>query len=101
MSDSCDSMNCSPPGSSVHGDSSGKNTGVLSFPSPGDLPRAAKGFEYCHSIKPKFLHQAYLVFKFPIIALNPQVSEVLHGPHIWLNFNQESFTECCLLCARH
>ena len=24
----CDSMNCSPPGSSVHGDSPGKNTGV-------------------------------------------------------------------------
>ena len=24
----CDPMDCSPPGSSVHGDSSGKNTGV-------------------------------------------------------------------------
>ena len=24
----CDSMDCSPPGSSVHGDSLGKNTGV-------------------------------------------------------------------------
>ena len=24
----CDPMNCSPPGSSVHGDSPGKNTGV-------------------------------------------------------------------------
>ena len=24
----CDTMNCSPPGSSVHGDSPGKNTGV-------------------------------------------------------------------------
>ena len=24
----CDPMNCSPPGSSVHGDSLGKNTGV-------------------------------------------------------------------------
>ena len=24
----CDSMDCSPPGSSVHGDSPGKNTGV-------------------------------------------------------------------------
>ena len=28
MSDSCDPMDCSPPGSSVHGDSLGKNTGV-------------------------------------------------------------------------
>ena len=24
----CDSMDCSPPGSSMHGDSPGKNTGV-------------------------------------------------------------------------
>ena len=30
----CDPMNCSPPGSSVHGDSPGKNT----CPPPGDLP---------------------------------------------------------------
>ena len=28
----------SPPGSSVHGDSPGKNTGGLPRPSPGDLP---------------------------------------------------------------
>ena len=27
----CDPMNCSPPGSSVHGDSPGKNTGVGSI----------------------------------------------------------------------
>ena len=34
-------MDCSLPGSSVHGDSLGKNTGVGSqgiFPPPGDLP---------------------------------------------------------------
>ena len=30
---------CSPPGSSVHGDSAGENTGVaLTCPPPGDLP---------------------------------------------------------------
>ena len=28
VSDSCDPMDCSPPGSSVHGDSPGKNTGT-------------------------------------------------------------------------
>ena len=34
-----DLMDCSLPGSSVHGDSSGKNTGVgLPCPPPGDLP---------------------------------------------------------------
>ena len=38
MSD-CDYMDYSPPGSFVHEDSPGKNTGVdLPFPPPGDLP---------------------------------------------------------------
>ena len=35
----CDPMDCSPQGSSVHGDSPGKNTGSqLPCPSAGDLP---------------------------------------------------------------
>ena len=41
----CDPMDCSPPGSSVHGDSPGKNTGVGChallqeiFPGPGIKP---------------------------------------------------------------
>ena len=35
----CDPLDCSPPGSSVHGILQAKNTGVSSyFPSPGDLP---------------------------------------------------------------
>ena len=34
---SCAPMDCSPSGSSVHGDSSRKNAG-LTFPSPGDIP---------------------------------------------------------------
>ena len=33
----CDPMDCSPSGSSVHGDAPGKNTGV-DCPPPGDLP---------------------------------------------------------------
>ena len=43
----CDSMDCSPPDSSVHGDSSGKNTGVGcrtllqgDLPNPGIEPRS-------------------------------------------------------------
>ena len=36
----CDPMNCSPPGSSLHGDSPGKNTGVgLPCPPSGDRPK--------------------------------------------------------------
>ena len=35
----CNPMDCSPTGSSVHGDSPGKNTGMgLPCPPPGDLP---------------------------------------------------------------
>ena len=44
--DLCDPMDCSPPGSSVHGDSTGKNTGVGChaflqgiFPTQGSNPR--------------------------------------------------------------
>ena len=34
----CDPVDCSPPASSVHGDSPGKSTRGLPPPSPGDLP---------------------------------------------------------------
>ena len=39
MSDSCDPMDCSPPGSSVHGFSRQEYWSGLPFPSPGDLPK--------------------------------------------------------------
>ena len=49
----CDPMDCSPPGSSIHGDSLGKNTGVNChfllqgiFPTQGSNP----GFPYCRQI---------------------------------------------------
>ena len=38
-SDSRDPVDCSPPGSSVHGFSRQEYWSELSFPSPGDLPR--------------------------------------------------------------
>ena len=34
----CDLVNSSPPGSSVYGDSPGKNTGVVDLPNPGIEP---------------------------------------------------------------
>ena len=39
----CNPMDCSPPASSVHGDSPGKNTVVAchALPPPGDLPNSA------------------------------------------------------------
>ena len=38
MSNSCDLMGCSPPGSSVHGALQAEQWSGLPFPSPGDLP---------------------------------------------------------------
>ena len=56
----CDSMHCSPPGSSVHGDSPGKNTGVGChallqgiFPSQGSNP----GLLHCRQILYHLSHQ--------------------------------------------
>ena len=39
MFDSCDPMDCSPPGSSVRGFSRQEYWSGLPFPSPGDLPK--------------------------------------------------------------
>ena len=60
----CGPMGCSPPGSSVHGDSLGKNTGVGShsflqgiFPTQGSNP----GLPYCSRILYQLSHQGSLV----------------------------------------
>ena len=56
----CDPMDCNPPGSSVHGDSPGKNTGVGChalhqgiFPTQGSNP----GFPHCRRILYHLSHQ--------------------------------------------
>ena len=56
----CDSMDCSPPGSSVHRDSPGKNTGVGChallqgiFPTQGSNP----GLPHCRRILYRLSHQ--------------------------------------------
>ena len=56
----CDPMDCSPPGSSVHGDSPGKNTGVGChallqgiFPAQGSNP----GLQHCRQILSCLRHQ--------------------------------------------
>ena len=56
----CDPVDCSPPGSSVHGDSPGKNTGVGCdaflqgiFPTQGSNP----GLLYCRWILYHLSHQ--------------------------------------------
>ena len=59
----CDPMDCSPPGSSVHGNSPGKNTGVGShalllgiFPTQGSNP----GLLHCRQILYHMSHQGSL-----------------------------------------
>ena len=59
----CDPMDCSPPGSSVHSDSPGKNTGVGSlallqgiFPTQGSNP----GLPHCRQILYHLSHQGSL-----------------------------------------
>ena len=56
----CDPMDCNPPGSSVHGDSPGKNTGVACqallqniFPTRGSNP----GLSHCKWIIYHLSHQ--------------------------------------------
>ena len=56
----CDCMDCSPPGSYVHGDSPGKNTGVAChallqgiFPTQGSKP----GLSHCRQILYCLSHQ--------------------------------------------
>ena len=56
----CDSMDCSPPGSSVHGDSPGKNTGMGChallqeiFPTQESNP----GLQHCRRIRYHLSHQ--------------------------------------------
>ena len=69
----CDPMDCSPPGSSVHGDSPGKNTGVGghvflqgNLPNPGTEPRSSmlQVILYClnHQGSPRMLEWAAYLF---------------------------------------
>ena len=55
----CDPMDCSPPGYSVHGDSPGKNTGVLPCPSPGIFPTQGlnPSLPHCRQILYHLSHQ--------------------------------------------
>ena len=55
----CDPMDCSLPGYSVHGDSPGKNTGVLPCPSPGIFPSQGlnPSLPHCRQILYHLSHQ--------------------------------------------
>ena len=77
----CNPMDCSPPGSSVHGDSPGKNTGVgcyaflqgifLTQGSNPGLPRC-RGILYClsHQGRPRILE--WVAYPFPRESSQPK-----------------------------
>ena len=69
----CDSMDCTPPGSSNHGDSPGKNTGVGCYALlQGIFPTQGSnlGLPHCRWILYHLSHQGS-----PLISCNDQVCE--------------------------
>ena len=52
----CDPMECSPPGSSVHGDSPGKNTGV-------GCPALLQGIFPIQGLNPGLLHYRRILYR--------------------------------------
>ena len=84
MSDSfCNPMDCSPPGSSVHADSPGKNTGVAChallqriFPTQGSNPGLPhyRRILYCLSHTIKKIYGGGLVAKSCLTLCNPIVA---------------------------
>ena len=98
----CNPMECSPPGSSVHGDSPGENTGVgccallqAIFPTQGSKPRLLH-YRFCTTgqpWKPHDIHQCqshlscciYIPSSF--FSLPQGICTVLHvGSQFFLNF---------------
>ena len=87
LSDSSHPMDCSLPGSSVHGDSPGKNTGMGShslpqgiFPTQGSSP----GPLQCRILSDRAAREALKKKKYSLASINslvpfPQVSNFTHG----------------------
>ena len=78
----CDPMDCSPPGSSVHGDSTGKNTGVGChallqgiLPTQGSNPGLPHGeqifYSLCHQGSPRIL--VWVAYLFPRGSIHPGI----------------------------
>ena len=70
----CDPMDCSPPGSSVHGDSPGKKTAVGChallqeiFPTQGSNP----GLPHCRWILYQLSHQGRPMYSYTIYKYKP------------------------------
>ena len=68
-----DPMNGSPPGSSVHGDSPGKNTGGLPYPPPRDRPNPGiRGLLHCRQILYHLSHRGF----WELLNLNSVLTEL-------------------------
>ena len=76
-----DPMDCSPPGSSVHGDSPGEIGSGLSCPLPGDLSHSGT-----EPVSPVALHCRQILYHWatreaPQRSLEPEKSEKFHNIH--------------------
>ena len=95
----CDPMDCSPPGSSVHGDSPGKNTGVAMPSSRGpSQPRDWTQASYIEgrsfpvwATREAHWNKIRLSYnRFGVIYLVPKVPKFLIKPKMWTLANQTS-----------
>ena len=97
----CDPLDCSPPDSSVHGDSPGKNTGVDChvllqgiFPTQGSNP----GLLHCrrflsHLSTREALCQVYKACNIPCLA--PPLIKVRHSHHGMVCHSPQEPPHCC------
>ena len=92
-------MNCSPPSSSVHGDSSGQNTGVgchsllqRIFPAQG----SNSGLLHCRQILYHLSYKESQIFKKPYIKLSYLIFILLPGEVICSNAGFTRWHDTCL-----
>ena len=83
----CNPMDCSPPGSCVHGDSLGKNTGVGSlsllqgiFPTQGWNP----GLPHCRQILYRLSHQGNCLKGLPLVKSRTILTTRIMGLHEYI-----------------
>ena len=87
----CNSMDCSPPGSSVHGDSPSKNTGVSCHALlPGIFPTQESnlGLPHCRQILYHLSHQGSPSYKC-------KINHVIHTTTLYPSSYFANTGECC------
>ena len=106
----CDPMDCSPPGSSVHGDSPGRNTGVGSlsllqgiFPTQGSNPGLPHWRQILHCLSlqesPRILQWVVYPFCRGVFPTQESNQGLLHCRWILYQLSQQGSPQCWLVSA--